>query len=277
MKGCSNSRKQLGGGSLAYTGAPVTTQPNPFLAYTGNGGSTQDSISLPASVDVMNPNLPYNPYGGNPALPNTGPIPLGNSTTPTNMSSIKYGGTCGACSNSTPLMSGGGCGCGIIKGGRKQSGGRKKNGGRRQSGRKQTGGQTIDPQGLAGSPWTSNPATWVGSAGNRNYLAYNDYKVDPQTALVSVGANRPFLFGGKKRSMSGKKTSMGRKTRRRQRGGALSNFLGQDFINLGRQVQYGIGSTYNGLNGYPAPTPVLPWQGQLPRTPNLYTVRGSAI
>jgi hypothetical protein len=272
MKGCSKkkSRRRLGGGSnsfLAYTGAPIATQSNPFLAYTGGGA---DNIALPTAVDVRNPNLPYNPYGANPALPNTGPIPLGNATTPTNMGSaifggkniLKKGGTCGACQNT--MMTGGTCGAcsnGIMKGGKKQKGGR-----------------TIDPQGLVGSPWTPSLSTWPGVDGvdgNRNYLAYNNYKVDPQTALISVGANRPFLFGGRKPAMGGKKKNSTK--RRRQRGGALSNFLGQDFINLGRQIQYGIGSTYNGLNGYPSPTPVLPWQGQLPRTPNLYTARGSAL
>jgi len=294
MKGCSKnkSRRRLGGGSnSAYTGAPIKTQSNPFLAYTGKGGRGGDNINIPASEDVRNPNLPSNPYGANPALPNTGPVPLGKPTIPTNMGSISYGGSngmsflkkggnCGGTCGTT--MTGGSCGCGVISGGKK----------------KQKGGRTIDPQGLVGSPWTSRPATWPGVDGvdgNRNYLAYNDFKVDPQTALISVGANPPFLYGGLRVSRGGKKVSMGgnkvsrggkkcsmggkktRFTKRRQRGGALSNFLSQDFINLGRQIQYGIGSTYNGLNGYPSPTPVLPWQGQLPRTPNLYTVRGSAL
>ena len=268
------SKRRLGGSQLAYTGEqPIQTGPNPFLAYTGKGG--KGGINLPPAVDVMNPNLPFNPYGANPALPNTGPIPLGYATTPTNMgSAIQQGGSCGSCSMplmtggscgscSMPLMKGGSCGGGVLAGGKK----------------KQRGGKTIDPQGLVGSPWNTSPATWPGVDGidgNRNYLAYNNYKVDPQTALISVGANPPFLYGGKK--TKGKKTrGKKRSTRRRQRGGALSNFLGQDFINLGRQIQYGVGSAYNGLNGYPAPTPVLPWQGQLPRTPNLYTVRGSAL
>ena len=307
MKGCSKnkSRRRLGGGlNSAYTGADIKTQSNPFLAYTGKGGGEGDNINIPPAEDVRNPNLPSNPYGANPALPNTGPVPLNNPNIPTNMGSIAYGGSrnkkcgkcgkyckCGCqnvmrggnCGGTCPMsMTGGSCGCGAVTGGKKR----------------QKGGSTIDPQGLVGSPWTSSPATWPGVDGidgNRNYLAYNEYKVDPQTALISVGANRPFLFGGKKLSKGGKKLSKGGKkfskggkklskggkkkcfTKRRQRGGALSNFLTQDFVNLGRQIQYGIGSTYNGLNGYPAPTPVLPWQGQLPRTPNLYTVRGAAL
>jgi len=293
MKGCSKnkkSRRHLVGG-LAYTGNSINTQNNPFLAYTG-GSNSADNISLPQSVDVMAPKNMSGLYGGNPSLPNTGPIPLG-SNSPTNMGSIKYGGststnvmkggTCGACQNNVMtggtcgacqnnVMTGGDCGCGLKKGGTS----------------KQKGGQTINPQGLLGNPWGSSPAKWPsvdGISGNRNYSSYNDFKVDPQNALISLGANRPFLFGGKKSGIGGKKSSKGgrrkrnnkRTKRRRQRGGIGSNFLTQDFINLGRQIQYNMGSTYNALNGYPAPTQVLPWQGQLPRTPNLNTMRGAAL
>lgn len=266
MKGYSKknkkSRRRLVGGSyssLAYTGKPIVTQSNPFLAYTNKGGGTSDSISLPAKYDVMSPNtnLPSNPYGANPSLPNTGPENLSESTIPTNQGSLKFGGNCGVCNTNMNIMTGGGCGCGLLTGGKRR--------------KKQKGGKTLDPQGLVGQPWGQNPSKWPGVdgiSGNRNYLAYNEYKVDPQTALISVGANRPFLYGGKKHC---------RTKRRRQRGGALSNLLGQDFINLGRQIQYNMGSTYNALNGYPTPTQVLPWQGQLPRTPNLNTIRGSAL
>jgi hypothetical protein len=286
MRGCmkknKNSKKRLAGGTnLAYTGEPVKSQPNPFLAYTGKGGSSSDNISLPVKYDIMNPNLklPSNPYGANPALPNTGPEYIGKSTIPANQGTMKYGGgTCGTCSNvmtggscgtcsGINVMSGGGCGCGNVLTG----------------GKKQKGGKTIDPQGLVGQPWGPNPAKWPGVDGidgNRNYLAHNGYKVDPLTALINVGANRPFLYGGKK-SSKGKKTLKGEKKystkTRKQRGGALSNLLAQDLINLGRQVQYNFGSAYNALNGYPSPTPVLPWQGQLPRTPNLNTIRGAAL
>jgi hypothetical protein len=276
MKGCSTkkSRRRLGGGGsssqyLAYTGEPIAKHPNPFLAYTGKGGSNYaNNISLPPNVDVRNPNLNYNPYGANPALPNTGPVNIGKMTTPTNMGlgSNNYGGSRGgSCGTCTQNMTGGSCGCDLFSGGKN----------------KQKGGKTIDPQGLVGSPWTASPATWPGVDGvdgNRNYLAYNNYKIDPQTALISVGANPPFLFGGRNKGRNGgRKKRLTKRRQRRQRGGALSNFIGQDFINLGRQIQYGIGSAYNGINGYPAPTPVLPWQGQLPRTPNLYTIRGAAL
>ena len=251
MKGCSKknkkTRKHLVGGGLAYTGEPSNIGSLSNLAYTGKGGSTSDTIRLPLGADVMSPiaNLPSNPNGANPVLPNTGPVTLTRPTIPTNLGSAMMGGACGTC------MAGGGCGCNLM-----------------------AGGKTLDPQGLVGSPWTPNSQGWPGVdgiSGNRNYLDYNNYKVDPQTALISMGANRPFLFGGKRRK---KKCNT---KRRKQRGGALSNLLGQDFINLGRQIQYNMGSTYNALNGYAAPTPVLPWQGQLPRTPNLNTIRGAAL
>ena len=269
---------------MAYTGSHINTQTNPFLAYTGMGGSSiADNIRLPDSVDVMSPKNMSGLYGSNPALPNPGPTPIGNANIPTNMGSMKFGGSsCGSCMNVTmtggtcstcnsPLITGGGnCGCGLLKGGKKQ-----------KIGKKQKGGQTIDPQGLIGNPWTSSPATWpdVDSvAGNRNYLQDNIYKADPQTALISVGANRPFLFGGRKKHTIIRRNRNNKKTkRRRQRGGNGSNLLSQDFINLGRQIQYNVGSTYNALNGYALPKPVLPWQGQLAQTPNLTTMRGAAL
>ena len=269
MKGCSkkNKTKRHLGGGLAYTGKHIATQSNPFLAYTGKGGG--DNITL--KNDIMSPNikLPSNPYGANPALPNTGPEYIGNSTMPTNMGSLS-GGSCG-CSNvmkggscgCSNVMKGGSCGCGVLNGGKRN---------------KQKGGRTLDPQGLVGAPWGASPAKWPGVDGvdgNRNYLAYNDYKVDPLTALINVGANRPFLYGGRKKQSKGRRKRINK--RKTQRGGVMSNLLTQDFVNLGRQVQYGIGSTYNALNGYAAPTPVLPWQGQLPRTPNLNTMRGTSL
>jgi hypothetical protein len=242
MKGCSkhkNSKKRnckhLGGATaLAYTGEPVVLAPNPFLAYTGTGGSG------------LNTNI----NGADPTMPNTGPVDIGNSTIQTNHGLMQHGGTCGLCNATTPnMMTGGGCGrrkkggCGpcalALLGGKK----------------KQKGGDaTWAPQGLIGKPWTPNPAGWPGVDGvngSRNYLAFNEYKVDPQTAMIDVGPNSPFLGGRRKRKT------------RKQRGGTLSNFIGQDLINLGRQVQFGIGSAYNGITGYPAPVSPLPWRDQL--------------
>ena len=190
--------------------------------------------------------------GGNAleaAYPNTGPVNVGRSTIPTNMSGNQRGGNCG---------------CGQIFTGGARGGAR---GGNCSSCGLQQGGQSCSTQGLIGQPWTPNPQGWPGVNGSRNYLELNAYKVDPQTSMINLGANPPFLGGrgrGRGRGRGSKKSK-----RRRQKGGALSNFIGQDIINLGRDIQFGIGSAYNGINGYAAPVNPLPWRDQLPRTPNI--------
>ena len=71
--------------------------------------------------------------------------------------------------------------------------------------------------------------------------------------MVATGANPPFSVGGTRKT-------------RKQKGGIMSNFLGQDLVNLGRQFQYNVGSTYNALNGYQAPVSPLPWKDQMVST-----------
>jgi hypothetical protein len=73
--------------------------------------------------------------------------------------------------------------------------------------------------------------------------------------MIDTGANPPFLIGGK-----------GKRKTRKQKGGALSNFMYQDLINLGRQFNYGLGSAYNALAGYQSPVNPLPWKGQMSNT-----------
>jgi hypothetical protein len=127
------------------------------------------------------------------------------------------------------------------------------------------------PNGLVGSPWSpsTNGLPGVnGIQGDNNYIAPNNYHTDVQTALISTGAQPPFSIGGRK----GKKT---RKTT--QKGGGFTNFLAQDLINLGRQFNHGLGTAYNGLAGYPAPTNPLPWKGQLANTSNINTIRAASI
>jgi hypothetical protein len=124
------------------------------------------------------------------------------------------------------------------------------------------------PNGLVGSAWTPSTSGWPGVngvQGDSNYLALNQYKVDPQTALIATGANPPFSIGGK------------RSRKKRQKGGALSNFLGQDLINLGRQFQFGVGSAYNALSGFSAPVSPLPWRDQIPTASNIATIKASMI
>jgi hypothetical protein len=78
--------------------------------------------------------------------------------------------------------------------------------------------------------------------------------------MISTGAQPPFSIGGSKKS-------------RKQKGGTLSNFMTQDLVNLGRQINFGLGSAYNALAGYAPPTNPLPWKGQLPNTPSLSTMQ----
>ena len=271
MKGCSKkTRKNYLGGSadapLAYTRQYNYSQPNPFLAYTGKGGS---------SVDMINkPNMNLNTNARIPGYPNTGPLP--NSNTIYNSSLPQHGGSCSSCN--APLMRGGGCGCGsssfLSKGGRKRKGGCGSLcalgfmvGGTRHreeckcsdckkiriSKNMKGGNQGIPyPNGLVGTPWTPSVGGWPGVngiPGNSNYISPNQMKADPVTSINNVGANPPFTVGGR---------------RRKQKGGTLSNFVGQDLINLGRQFQFGLGSAYNALAGYSAPVNPLPWKDQFP-------------
>jgi hypothetical protein len=226
MKGCSRTRKNYLGGnadiSLAYTGKPIFSVPNPSLAYTGKGGGS---------------NIPLNTNAANPAYPNTGPVTNGVNTIFNNPSNQR-----------------GGCGCNMIGGAHKSL---KHRDGCCCSGCKKTrmtGGNALS-NGLVGDAWTPNVNGWPGVdgiSGNRNFLQQNLYNNgDPQTSMLNVGANPPFLNakGGRKR---------------KQKGGTLSNLMSQDLINLGRQFQFGIGSAYNALAGYTSPVNPLPWRDQFP-------------
>lgn len=251
MRGCSKTRKNyLGGGSndahLAYTGQKYSTIPAP-LAYTGKGGS---SCGLSNSA-----NVPVNTNSTNPAYPNTGPVIIPNTIY--NNAATQLGGSCG-------------CGLPIMGGGKKRSGGCGPlcamgfmvGGVRHRSGCKcskckkrimKGGNPGIPyPNGLAGAAFTpGNIGGWPGVdgvGGNRNFFANNTYNNDISRQMVDVGANPPFLKGGK----------------RKQKGGTLSNFMTQDLINLGRQFQFGLGSAYNALAGYSTPVNPLPWKDQFP-------------
>jgi hypothetical protein len=241
MKGCSKTRKNYLGGStnlsLAYTGKPIFSVPNPALAYTGKGGS---SCGLSSTS-----NIPINVDATNPAYPNTGPVSSGVNTIYNNSSPQR-----GGCGCSAPLIGGGkekgtsethriDCRCSHCKTHNTMKGGNK---------------GIPYPDGLVGSPWKPSIDTWPGVngiPGDSNYYSVNTYDNDVSRQMVDVGANRPFLNmkGGKKR---------------KQKGGNLSSFIGQDLINLGRQFQFGVGSAYNALAGHPSPVNPLPWKDQLP-------------
>jgi hypothetical protein len=232
MVGCSKkTRKNYLGGStdtpLAYTGKPFFSVPNPNLAYTGKGGSFKSNTN-----------------SANPAYPNTGPVSNGNDTI-FNNASQQRGGSCSLCSS------------GLMLGGSRHRTACKCSSCKRQRLSIRGGNQGVPySNGLVGLGWDSQPSTWPGVdgiSGDRNYYPQNNYNNDPQTAMKNVGANPPFLD-----MKAGKK--------RRQRGGTLSNFMGQDLINLGRQIQFGFGSAYNALTGYSSPVNPLPWKEQFPNS-----------
>jgi hypothetical protein len=289
MKGCSTKTRKnyLGGTSilgadinLAYPGNNVPTVPNPFLAYSGKGGSScggylTPDLDIPSNTDAMDR-----------TIPNTGPPSGGfNFLNPIGQrggcgmsgGSLMKGGNCMSCTN--PLMSGGrkkkgGCGplCapGFMVGGARHRLGCKCSSCKTKRGSNMKGGNPgiPYPDGLVGSPWTSSITTWPGVngvQGDSNYLALNKYHNDPQTAMIYTGANPPFSIGGSKDRT------------RKQRGGTLSNFLTQDLINLGRQFQFGVGSAYNALAGYSSPVNPMPWKGQLSNTFSLNTMKASSI
>lgn len=255
MVGCSKkTRKNYLGGStdtpLAYTGQTSFSLPNTHLAYTGNGGS---SCGL-----TKNTSIPINTNAENPAIPNTGPVSNGTNTI-FNSALGQQGGCCGC--GGQLIMSGGGrrrkkascpsCALGLMVGGSKHRTDCKC---RKCKGMR--GGSGVSyANGLIGKEWTPNVGGWPGVdgvPGNRNHYALNTYgNGDPQTSMVDVGANPPFL------NIKGGKT-------RKQKGGTLSNFLTQDLINLGRQFQFGMGTAYNALAGYSAPVNPLPWKDQIP-------------
>ena len=141
----------------------------------------------------------------------------------------------------------GGCNgqCSVMSGGKKRKYTSKK------------GGSSLPyPNGLLGNAWTPAISGWPGIDGismDRNHLGYNTYDNDISRQMRDVGANPPFTY------LKGGKTKKTRKSKS-QKGGV--NFLGQDLINVGRQMQYGVGSAYNGIRGYTSPVNPLPWKDQ---------------
>ena len=255
MRGCSKknkSRKHLGGANmnLAYTGKPIFSSPNPHLAYTGpskTGGSNESSTN--------SSNMRTNTNAENPVYPNTGGPPASQNWL---NSSMLRGGSCGG---TCGLLKGGSCGgsCGLLKGGSKHRSGCKCSKCKGQKGGNGLpygqGMPEMKPilaaNGLTGQNWGAN-FEWPGTTNigaNNNHYALNKYApVDISRQMKDTGAQFPFLAGGKRKNKS-----------RKQRGGTLSNFLYQDLVNVGRQFQHGMGSTYNALSGYSAPVNPMPW------------------
>lgn len=116
------------------------------------------------------------------------------------------------------------------------------------------------PNGLVGTAWTANPSSTDIIPGNGNHYKLNNYDNDISRQMVDLGGNKPYLDmkGGNKKRIS-----------KKQKGGNLSNFLAQDLINFGRQIQYGLGSAYNSFAGYQQPVNPLPWKDQLTMKTNV--------
>jgi hypothetical protein len=298
MKGCSSSckikshnhKKYLGGYSaLAYPSADVPKTINPFLAYTGSPNiDAKSSIHpsagpAPGGFNFLNPQDFL--HGGKNKKSQKGrncgcDLTRGKS----HKCGLEMKGRNCGCDLTHGKghkcgleMKGRNCGCDLthgkghkcgleMKGGNcgcnLQSGGGHKCGKMMKGGACYSGNGGIPyPNGLLGKPWTPNPAGWPGVgnvAMNRNHLGYNTYSpVDISREMVDVFPNPFKLIGGRKN----KKLNKNNKTKK-IKGGAMSNLLSQDLINLGRQVQYGIGSAYNTVLGYPSPVNPMPWKGQ---------------
>jgi hypothetical protein len=289
MRGCSKggSNNIISDAPLAYTGKTIITSPNPYLAYTGKGGSTC-GLSNPSS-------LPQNINGGNPTIPNTGPVLLQGSSIYNSASQQRGGAGCGCGLSMTGGMCGPAClmplgfmvagsrhikGClcskckklRLTKYRMKSNAASKKRGTMKKYISFKGGNPGIPyPAGLVGNSWNSSPSTWPGVngiPGDSNHLSLNTYKPnDVSRQIVDVGANPPFLNGGSKN----------RRKKLKQNGGTLSNFLGQDLINLGRNFQFGIGSAYNALAGYKPPINPMPFKDQFPNNPYVKPLNPSVI
>jgi len=245
------NNKYLGGSPFfAYPDNNIERVPNPHLAYTG--GST------------IPDNIPVNPNGENPYLPNTGPEYEAGKNTIRLRAGEKYHTCCKCCKckNCQHKKTKGVknrksrtcCSCCTCKNCQHKK-------------MKQKGGKY--PDGLVGTPWTPNPSSNELIPGNGNHYALNTYDNDVSRQMVDVGANPPYLYlNGGKKHIKTKMKKMKKMTKKNQKGGNLSNFLAQDLINLGRQAQFGLGSAYNALAGYQQPVNPLPWKDQMTHNSN---------
>jgi hypothetical protein len=112
------------------------------------------------------------------------------------------------------------------------------------------GGPSNELQGQSWGPDFKWPGTNHVS-GDYNHYALNKYEpVDISRQMIATGAQPPFSGGARKNKKNKSK---------KQKGGTFSNFLYQDLVNVGRQVQFGLGTAYNGIKGYEAPVSPMPW------------------
>jgi hypothetical protein len=111
----------------------------------------------------------------------------------------------------------------------------------------------VVPNGLTGQTWGAN-FKWPGVngvSGDYNHYSLNKYVPDVVTAIKNVGANVPFLGGGRRRKGINKKSL--------KRGGGFSNSLTQDLITGGQSIMYGGDKFLSGLQGKMGPLSPLPY------------------
>ena len=115
--------------------------------------------------------------------------------------------------------------------------------------------------GTVGQPWTATE--WPGQdgiSGNRNFYALNEYnQYNPQTVGIVNERSTISLKGGKHKR---NKKTIKRKRKHSKKGGTL---LPQDLVNVGRNISFQIGKTYNALSGVPPPVNPMPTKGQFMR------------
>ena len=151
---------------------------------------------------------------------------------------------------------------------------RNRRGGNKMAG--YTGGGIVNP--FVGDAWAANVGRWPGVQGiagvTNHFSPYNitkdpnlqsvserDGGIFPQPVWSGRGGKRHFLYGGKRMSKRiGKRMSKRMGKRMGKTGGGI---IPQDLINGGRNIMYGLGSTYNAMAGYPAPVNPLPYKDQL--------------
>jgi hypothetical protein len=254
MKGCSKrqtrNKRYLGGSAdiqLAYPSNNVPTTPNTNLAYSP---STNINRAYPAQPSTGGFNFLTPQTGGQAAVAKI----LGGSR------KHRTGCKCSRCKNKN--MMGGGCSSCNTAGPIPMDSSLKMFGG---SANVSNNGIPY-PNGLLGDAWTPNVSGWPGIDGvsmNRNHLGYNTYSTDVSRQMAAEGANPPFSY--LKGGLRGTRHRGTRKQKRRQRGGTLTNYLGQDLINLGSQFKFNAGSSWNALRGYPQTANPLPWKDQMTR------------
>jgi hypothetical protein len=151
------------------------------------------------------------------------------------------------------------------------------------AGMSMSGGGIVNP--FVGDAWAANVGRWPGVqgiAGVTNHFSPYDVTKDPNLQSISERDGGIFpqpvwtgrggqhhypipqaTLGGRRDASAttgGKRMSKRMSKKMRKTGGGI---IPQDLINGGRNIMYGLGSTYNAMAGYPAPVNPLPYKDQL--------------